>query len=163
MTLSIFLIIVLPITLLLVVLLPKTTAGKPKFYSDSKYFELVRKYSILTGISKARLLTHISIESNFNTNAKNPSDPSYGLMGITSLIGKHYAGVKDFELYNPENNIKAGSYFLKDLDRKYRLSPEHIAEIYNLGETKYNAGLRSPDYRKKFLDRIKFFENIVKK
>ena len=108
-----------------------------------------------------RILTHISIESSFNTNAKNPADPSYGLMGITPLIGRAYAKASDYELYNPEVNIKAGSYFLSDLDKKFKLPPEDISEIYNLGETKYNKGLRSPDYRRKFLERITYFETIT--
>jgi soluble lytic murein transglycosylase-like protein len=101
------------------------------------------------------------IESFYRTNAfNNPKKPmrkecwiSRGIMQLTIGTAKKFnKNIRSQEdLYNPDRNIIAGIQFIKYLFDKYpKLSFEEIAQIYNLGETKYHEGLRNRAYVKKF-------------
>lgn len=55
------------------------------------------------------------------------------------------------DLFHAEKNIIAGIRFIKYLFKKYpEASHEEIAQIYNLGETKYLQGIRNQSYVNKF-------------
>lgn len=96
---------------------------------------------------------HIQVESSGDPNAINPSDPSYGLMGITPILAKTYGYISDWRnvtasdietIKNPVNNIAIGTRFLSELHSKY---PFDIAtQMYNCGEQGYKNGIRVPEY-----------------
>lgn len=95
------------------------------------------------------------VESGYNPNAINPRDPSYGVMQLTMAVAKHYnPNIKDrITIMNPVENILAGVRFLADLRRKYpNAFLSDIAEMYNLGETKFRKGFRNPRYSDKVLE-----------
>jgi len=99
----------------------------------------------------------IGIESSGNPNASNPNDPSYGLMGIEFWVGQQYGGASQVsDLYTPALNVTAGSGFLDYLKGKYASrfplgQGSGWVQMYNLGETKFLAGERVPDYESKFI------------
>lgn len=106
---------------------------------------LAQKYAqIYANLDPEEILAVIWNESTGNPKATNPGDPSWGLMGVTLLIGRFYAGVTDpNQLFDPETNINAGSAFLSHLKQKYGDAPDW-PDAYNVGETKFDAGVRSP-------------------
>lgn len=75
----------------------------------------------------------IKIESNFNPDAFNPADPSYGLMQILDATARAY-GITNLEtLFDPEINIDVGAHLLHDLIASYGLNFEKVASAYNSG------------------------------
>jgi len=96
------------------------------------------------------------VESNFNPMAKNPSDPSYGLMQITPALAYDYGLITDPDyqsglevemIYNVDNNLSIGCWFLSRLMNKYEF--DRAVQSYNVGERGYFLGRRNPDYLNK--------------
>jgi hypothetical protein len=110
-----------------------------------QWADLSNKYAqIYANLDPEEILAIIWNESTGNPNATNPSDPSWGLMGVTFLIGQGYAGITDpSQLLNPDTNVKAGAGFLSHLKSKYGDQPDW-PDAYNVGEPKFDAGVRSP-------------------
>lgn len=102
-----------------------------------------QKYSIL---DPEEILAVVWNESTGNPAAVNPGDPSYGLMGVTIPIAQYYGGVNTAaSLADPSTNMNAGAGFLADLKSKYSAQhPNDWPDAYNVGETKFLAGERSP-------------------
>jgi soluble lytic murein transglycosylase-like protein len=105
------------------------------------------------GVEEALVRAIIKVESDFNPNAVNPSDPSYGLMQIMPILAEDYGFVKDWHnvteaeiamIRLPENNVQIGTRFLAKLVKKY---PQGVAiQMYNVGEAGYNSGHRAAEY-----------------
>src|SRR5258708_10422098 len=120
---------------------------------------LAEKYAQINSIlDPEEILAIIWTESTGNRNGINPNDPSYGLMGVTMLIGRAYAGVTSSDqLYDPDTNVKAGSGFLAFLKTNYEdnypLSNPAIAwvDAYNEGEPNLKRGRQDTDYANKFI------------
>lgn len=110
-------------------------------------------------------------ESSFDPRAVNPGDhaptdavdqgDSAGLMGLKVPTARAYVPwVESIEdLYDPFTNVRAGVRFLKDLEIKYAgtYALEGVVQIYNLGETRFLKGERSPDY----LARVRAFGGLA--
>lgn len=117
--------------------------------------DLAAKYSQINPIlDPEEILAVIWNESSGNPTAMNPNDPSWGLMGVTSNIGRAYAGVTGSALLDPETNIKAGSGYLAYLKNLFS-SSDDWAQSYNEGETNYAKGKRyNPTYSINFNARV---------
>ncbi len=104
------------------------------------------------------------VESKYKTGAyNNPKGPesddedyiSRGVMQLTFFTAhafnkKNINSIED--MYVAEQNIIAGVRFIKYLFKYYPdATYVEIAQLYNLGETKYNKGIRNSDYVDKFL------------
>lgn len=121
---------------------------------NQQVINAIQAWSITRGLDPRLTAAIARTESGFRADVKNPADPSYGLMGVTPLIAHAYGGwakadgeeaIKQIDL-----NVRAGTGFLKHLVTRYgRL--EDAIQAYNLGETKFNKGLRAPDYLRKVL------------
>jgi len=109
------------------------------------------------GLPFALVKAIAKVESNFTLSAKNPLDPSYGLMQITPMLAQDFGFVKDWrnvsafevsQIYNIDNNLIIGCGFLKHLSQ-YPFS--QMVQSYNVGEWGYKTGTRNRDY----LDKVK--------
>lgn len=107
---------------------------------------LAQKYAqVYANLDPAEILACIWNESTGDPNASNPGDPSWGLMGVTMLIGQAYAQVTDpSQLTDPETNVRAGAGYLSALKNEYSGQYADWPDAYNVGETKFNKGVRSP-------------------
>ena len=114
---------------------------------------LIRRIATRHGVEEALVLAHVKVESDFNPRAKNPNDPSYGLMAITPILAQDYGFVYDWKnptpgeiekLYDPELNLTIGVKFIKRLHAEYPF--DAAVQMYNCGETGYNSGVRVPEY-----------------
>jgi len=119
--------------------------------------ELIVEKSNEFKIPAALIKAIIKQESNFNINAKNPSDPSYGLMQIMPSVAydaglipspdKNDLTADDIsKMMNVESNLYAGCKLLKSLLSRHDLPI--AVEMYNVGETGYrDKGYRNGVYR----------------
>lgn len=132
--------------------------GKYKFtWADVLPLEtlrgMIRDAARAAGIGAAQVAAIVYIESRGNPNAVNPSDPSYGLGQIMLPTARAYADLADpvtpdTLVRDPALNLKCASRYLADLSRKYaaRFDFAEWAQAYNVGETKFNKGVRNPAY-----------------
>jgi len=107
-------------------------------------------------LSPALVKAHAKVESNFNPAAKNPSDPSYGLLQITPRLAydygliTHYRNLTQHEIdriMDPKNNLNVACWFIRKLRIKY--SFDVTIQMYNVGEAGYNKGVRNLTYLEK--------------
>ena len=107
-------------------------------------------------VEPALIRAIIRVESNFNPRAKNPADPSYGLMQITPGLASDFGLIADpFSptrqeinmLYDEANNMDVGCWYLSRLTSKYPF--DEAVQMYNVGETGYKKGVRNLSYLEK--------------
>ena len=105
-------------------------------------------------------------ESRFNPNTHGEAD-EHGLMQVTPEVGQMWAkvnkieGYKDDDLYDPETNIRVGTWYLNRAIKRWNLTDDPVT--FALAE--YNAGRTNalkwvdpiaPLNHTAFLDRITF-------
>jgi len=96
----------------------------------------------------------VAVESNFNPKAVSPKKAS-GLMQLLPQTAAHY-GVKN--IFDPEENINAGTRYLRDLLGKYHDLTLALA-AYNAGPERVDQyGRRVPPY----LETMKYVQRIAK-
>lgn len=105
--------------------------------TPTKYANFVEKYSNLYGVDENLVYAVIRCESRFNPNAKSKKG-AVGLMQLmpstaswcAKILGEEYS---EDMLYNPEYNIKIGSYYLSYLFTVF-LDEQQVIMAYNAGE-----------------------------
>ncbi len=114
---------------------------------------LINLKSAKWGLETALVYAVVEVESNFNPKAKNPADPSYGLMQITPILAQDYGYVQSWRfttddeiqaIFEPENNLDIGCQFLKKLLGKYKFN--EAIQMFNVGEYGYEKGVRNLEY-----------------
>jgi hypothetical protein len=96
----------------------------------------------------------VAVESNFNPNAISPKN-ARGLMQLLPQTAARY-GVKN--IFDPEENINAGTRYLKELMSKYHDLTLALA-AYNAGPERVDQyGRRVPPY----LETMKYVQRIAK-
>jgi len=104
------------------------------------------------GLELALVKAVARVESNFNPKAKNPSDPSYGLMQITPGLAYDYGLIKNYKnptqteidwMMDINNNLSVACDFMYRLN-KYSFQQKVMS--YNVGEQGYKNGYRNWDY-----------------
>lgn len=122
--------------------------------------DIINHYSKYYNVPTAIIKAIIENESSWNISAKNPSDPSYGLMGIMPIVAQEFGIVADWRntttaeiaaIHEPYNNIGAGTKLLSRLLKKYEMPV--AVEMYNVGERGYNElNRRNSVYRTRVMD-----------
>jgi len=116
---------------------------------DDKIMYAAKKYGVDWRLVKAVAMT----ESSLDPNAKNPNDPSWGLMGITPAVAEDYGLVKDHYnptdaeiamLREPQTNLNIGAWLLAKLLKRFPW--DGAIQAYNEGPANYDAGKRVPEY-----------------
>ena len=103
-----------------------------------RYSEFVRVHARRHSLDPALLAAVIYQESKFTANAKSSSG-AIGLMQLTPetargiAIRTHGSAFHTQDLYNPEINIRYGSWYLDNLFKKYGDEREVLA-AYNAGQ-----------------------------
>ena len=140
-------------------------ATHPKEYSD--YVEV---YSYQYGVPEYVVYSVIKVESDFESGAVS----DVGAVGLMQLMPETFVwlttengeNLNTSTLYDPETNIKYGTYYLSKLYLQFGTWDEVYA-AYNAGPTKVEEWLDDEKYSEngKTLDEIPFkeTENYVKK
>jgi hypothetical protein len=97
--------------------------------TDGPYGNLIRAASLKHGVDE-KLITHvIAVESNFNPRAVSRKQ-AQGLMQLIPQTAARYAVVN---IFDPAQNIDAGTHYLKDLLERYRGNLSLALAAYNAG------------------------------
>lgn len=153
-----------------------------KYIFPMEYSEYVEKYSEEFDVDKYLIYSVIKAESNFVNDANSHKDAK-GLMQMVDGTANEIArelGVLYFmpdpQLYDPEINIKFGTYYIKKLLDQYNGDKDLALAAYNAGmgnvgkwlaEDKYSSNGRTLDYipfpeTKKYVDKVETYYNIYK-
>lgn len=128
---------------------------------DAMILYSANKYRVDPALVKAVAMT----ESSLNPYAKNPDDPSWGLMMIMPILAEDFGIVRDWHnpteaeismLRDPQTNLNIGAWHLNRLLEKYTF--DEAVQMYNVGETGYKNGRRNSDY----LSKVKRYYNVYK-
>ncbi len=103
-----------------------------------KYDPIVRSYALKYNVPAELIHSIIRAESNYDSQAVSPKG-AVGLMQLMPETASQY-GVKD--RFDPEDNIRGGVRFLKDLCRLFSNNTKMVLAAYNAGQEalkKYNG------------------------
>ncbi|MDD2584286.1 MAG: transglycosylase SLT domain-containing protein [Bacteroidales bacterium] len=116
----------------------------------SPYDQIIKEYSKTIDWDWRLLASLIYQESKFSVSAKSHRN-AYGLMQVLPSTAKHY-NVED--LYDPKQNIKAGTLFIKRLIGLYKSSEidslnqiKFVLAAYNAGEGRLQDIRRAAQYK----------------
>lgn len=116
-----------------------------------KYSEYVEKYSAEYGIPESVIYAVIKAESDFDPRAVSRADPP--ALGLMQLLEETYSDVarmlgetaNPLNIYDPETNIKYGTYYLSYLYRRFE-NWENTFASYNAGLGNVYKWLEDPEY-----------------
>ena len=122
-----------------------------KFTYPLSYKGLIHKYAKEYNIDPYLVAAIINVESNFNKNAISPKE-ARGLMQISATTGEWAArdlNIENFHLdllYEPEINIRIGTWYLDQLNREFGDKIQLILAAYNGGSGNVNKWLQDENY-----------------
>ena len=115
------------------------------------YEDLIQKYSREYGIDPYLIAAIINVESRYDKNALS-NKGARGLMQISPITGEWAAkelSIADFDLeklYDPDINIRIGSWYLKVLEEEFNGSLQLILAAYNGGSGNVSNWLKNEEY-----------------
>jgi soluble lytic murein transglycosylase-like protein len=117
--------------------------------------EIISRYASLFNLEEALLRAVIRAESNYNTQAVS----SKGAMGVMQLIPEtaRYLDVND--PFNPEENIRGGSRYLRMMLDEFNGDLDLALAAYNAGPNAVKRHGGVPPFRetKTYIERVKGF------
>lgn len=132
----------------------------------------IKKYSKENDLDPFLVAAIINVESNYNREALSPKG-ARGLMQIgpqTGLWAKEELNIENYTedlLYDPEVNIKIGSWYLTKLESEFKGNLNNILAAYNAGSGNVAKWLKDSDCSKDTIDLyyipFKETEDYVKK
>jgi len=119
----------------------------------ARYVPLINSYALAYGVPAELIHSIIRIESNYNEKAVSPK----GAMGLMQLMPEtaRYYGVKN--PFDPEENIKGGVLYLKDLIRLYKGQTNLVLAAYNAGQEALKKFNGIPPYK----ETIEYIKKIM--
>lgn len=115
------------------------------------YKEYINKYAIENNMDPYLIASVINVESRFNKNAISPKGAK-GLMQIIDSTGNWAAeeleieAYEDNDLFDPDTNIKIGTWYLKKLEKEFGTREDLILAAYNGGSGNVNKWLKNEEY-----------------
>lgn len=105
-----------------------------------KYKDYISMYAEEYNVDPLLIFAIIKTESNFNTNSKS-SKEAKGLMQLMENTANELftEESEDLDLYNPEINIKLGTYYFSKLLEKYDYQIGIALAAYNAGMGNVNS------------------------
>ena len=112
------------------------------------HIEYIKKYSHKFGVDSSLVLALIKAESNFNTDAVSHANAK----GIMQLTEETFEFCNDTlktdagDILSPEENIRAGVWYLSYLIERYNGSCKNALAAYNAGATNVDKWLSDSRY-----------------
>ncbi|MGB8543423.1 MAG: lytic transglycosylase domain-containing protein [Candidatus Acidiferrales bacterium] len=97
--------------------------------ADGPYGNLIRAAALKHGLDEKLIIGVIAVESNFNPRAVSRKQAQ----GLMQLIPRTAARYSVANIFDPAQNIDAGTHYLKDLLEKYRGNLSLALAAYNAG------------------------------
>ena len=135
-----------------------TEASKGVVVDESTIERLIKAKASKWNVDPAMIKAFCKIESDFNPNAVNPKDPSYGIMQIMPICGQDYGYVRNWrdvtqaeidKLMDLETNLEIGTRHFANILSRYRLTYglDACVQMYNVGVNGYiNLNRRNSVY-----------------
>jgi soluble lytic murein transglycosylase len=140
-------------TILIVLLLVGATMVYMKISYPLGYLDLIKKYSKEYNVDPYLVAAIINVESRYDKEAIS-SKKARGLMQISPTTGEWAAqelAIEDFtleKLFEPEINIRIGTWYLKVLSEEFDNNLQLILAAYNGGSGNVSKWLGNKDYSK---------------
>lgn len=117
------------------------------------YKEEIKEYSFKNDLDPFLVAAIINVESNYNKDAVSPKD-ARGLMQIgpqTGLWAKDELQIDNYSkdlLFEPETNIKIGTWYLTKLDAEFKGNIDTMLAAYNAGSGNVSKWLENSEHSK---------------
>jgi len=125
--------------------------------SEKTLEDLVNKASLKFGVDSSLIKAVIKAESNFNPSAVSHA----GAQGLMQLMPSTARGLGVKDSFNPEQNVMAGTRFLKDMLNRYNGNIDSALAAYNWGpgnvDRKGTSSL--PHETREYLVKVKSYYN----
>ena len=122
---------------------------------STQYESMIRGASLAATVHPALVRAVIVVESGFNPRAVSKKG-AVGLMQLLPETARRY-GVTD--LYDPEQNVRAGASYLRDLIARFGSNLELALAAYNAGEEAVERyGRHIPPYR----ETLNYVPNVMR-
>lgn len=123
---------------------------KGQIKSISPYDDLIKKYSRKIGLDWRLLSAIIYEESQFKIGASSDKN-ARGLMQVKEATARRYG---NYNLYDPESNLNAGTRHLEYLIKKYDKEGLDSINVVKFALAAYHAGEKSVDRRRQIADSL---------
>ncbi|MBW1658954.1 MAG: transglycosylase SLT domain-containing protein [Deltaproteobacteria bacterium] len=111
--------------------------------NPAKYEPLINRYAKKYGVSKALIKAVIHAESDFNPYAVSKK----GAQGLMQLMPETARDLSVQDVFDPEENIRAGVQYLKMLLKKFNGDLSLSLAAYNAGPNRVDQYGKVPPYR----------------
>ena len=120
--------------------------------TDPSIAAVIGRASHRYGVEESLIKAVIQVESNFKPTAVSPA----GAQGLMQLMPATAAGLGVTDSFNPEQNVMAGTRFLKDLLNRYGGDLDKALAAYNWGPGNVDRGKsRLPPETREYLVKVK--------
>jgi len=132
---------------------PSPGVGRQATPAGLQWLEpIISKASSRYGVDAGLIKAVIKAESNFNTNAVSPA----GARGLMQLMPGTARSLGVSDSFNPEQNVMAGTRFLRDLLNRYNGDLDSTLAAYNWGPGNVDKRPdRLPRETRDYLSRVK--------
>ena len=129
------------------------------------FFDIIENASTQYGMDPLLITAIMKVESGFDPHARSHAD-AFGLMQVRQPTADWCAqriGLLQFDLMNPEDNIRIGVHFFAYLMEKYNGNIDVALAAYNAGEGNVDRWLNDPRFSQDGvnLDDMPFRETIM--
>jgi soluble lytic murein transglycosylase-like protein len=125
------------------------------------YDKLIVEHSRTHGMDPSLVKAVVMAESDFNPNAVS----NKGAQGLMQLMPGTARLMSVDDPFDPDDNIKGGTKYLKQLDATFQGNLELVLAAYNAGPQKViknNMNVPPIEETKSFIKRVKFYYNKLK-
>jgi soluble lytic murein transglycosylase-like protein len=129
---------------------------------NTTYDNIIMEHATTHGIDPLLVKAVMKTESNFNPRALSHK----GAQGLMQLMPDTARFMNVEDPFNPDDNIKGGTRYIKYLDEIFKGNLELILAAYNAGPGRvieYNMNVPPYEETKTYIQRVKAYYNKLKK
>lgn len=127
----------------------------------SRYDSLIMQHSFNHGVDPTLVKAVMKAESNFNPQALSQK----GAQGLMQLMPDTARHMSVYDPFDPDDNIRGGTRYLKLLDETFQGNLELVLAAYNAGPSRvkeHNMNVPPFEETRNFIKRVKHYYNKLK-
>ena len=133
-----------------------------RVFNNTVYDSLIERHAQFHGIDPNLIKAVMKAESNFNPNAMSHK----GAQGLMQLMPDTARLMKVDNPWDPDENIRGGTKYLKYLDETFGGNLDLVLAAYNAGPARvkeYNMNIPPYEETRTYVQRVKSYYNSFKK
>ncbi len=133
-----------------------------RVFNNTAYDLIIERHAQIHGIDPSLVKAVMKAESNFNPNAMSHK----GAQGLMQLMPDTARLMKVENPFDPEDNIRGGTKYLKYLGDTFGGNLDLVLAAYNAGPQRvreYNMSIPPYDETRTYVQRVKSYYNSFKK